>query len=54
MGFKWRPSSSYNPQSNTILETIHQVLAECLESFNLDEHTISEINEEIMAVKKDQ
>ena len=30
MGLKQRPSSSWNPQSNAILERIHQVLADCL------------------------
>ena len=36
MGLKRHPSSSWNPQSNAILERIHQVLADCLRPFNLD------------------
>ena len=42
MGLKQRPLSSWNPQSNAILERIHQVLADCLRSFNLDERTIND------------
>ena len=36
MGLNQRPSLSWNPQSNTILKIIHQILADCLWSFNLD------------------
>ena len=46
MGLKRRPSSSWNPQSNAILERIHQVLADCLRSFNLDERTINEMDDD--------
>ena len=42
MGLKQRSLSSWNLQSNPILERIHQVLADCLHSFNLDEHTLNE------------
>ena len=41
MGLKQYPSFSWNLQSNAILERIHQVLADCLGSFNLDEHLIN-------------
>ena len=46
MGLKRRPSSSWNPESNAILERIHQVLADCLRSFNLDERTINEMDDD--------
>ena len=42
IGLKQRLSSSWNPQSNAILERIHQVLADCLRPFNLDERTLNE------------
>ena len=42
MGLKQRPSSSWNPQSNAIPERSHQVLADCLRSFNLNERTLNE------------
>ena len=42
IGLKQRLSSSWNPQSNAILERIHQVLSDCLHSFNLDERTLNE------------
>ena len=38
--------SSWNPQSNEILERIHQVLADCLWSFSLDEQTINEMDKD--------
>jgi hypothetical protein len=37
MGLKKKPSAAWNPQSNTILEQIHQVLADCIRLFNLEE-----------------
>lgn len=37
MGMKKKPSSAYNPQSNAVLERVHQVLGDCLRSFNLEE-----------------
>ena len=46
MGLKRRPSSSWNPQSNTILERIHQVLADSMRSFNLDECTLNEMEDD--------
>ena len=36
MGLTKKPSASWNPQSNAILERVHQVLGDCLRSFNLD------------------
>ena len=46
MGLTRRPLSSWNPQSNAILERIHQVLADYLQSFNLDDHTVNEIDDD--------
>ena len=42
LGLKQRPSSSLNAQSNAILERIHQVLADYLCFFNLNERTIND------------
>ena len=36
IGFKKCPSNAWNPQSNAILERIHQVLADGLVTFNLE------------------
>ena len=36
MGLKKKPSNSWNPQSNAILERIHQVLGDGLRAFDLD------------------
>ena len=36
MGLKQCPSNAWNPQSNAILERIHQVLADRLVTFNLE------------------
>ena len=47
MGLKQCPLSSWNPHSNAILERIHQVLANCLRLFNLDKHTINEIDDDL-------
>ena len=47
MGLKQRPSSSQNSQSNAILERIHQVLADCLRFFNLDERMINDNDQDI-------
>ena len=43
---KQRPSSSWNPHSDAILERIHQVLADYLWSFNLDERTINNMDKD--------
>ena len=42
MGLKQKPSLAWNPQSNAILERIHQVLADCIRSFNLEEKVFNE------------
>ena len=36
MGIAAKPSGAWNPQSNAILERVHQVLGDCLRSFNLE------------------
>ena len=36
MGLKRKQSNSWNPQSNAILERVHQVLGDNLRSFDLD------------------
>ena len=36
MGLKKCPSDAWNPQSNAILERIHQVLADRLVTYNLE------------------
>ena len=41
MGLKAKESLAWNPQSNTILERIHQVLADCLVSFELEDVDIN-------------
>jgi len=35
MGMKKKPSLSWNPQSNAILERIHQILGDCLRTFGM-------------------
>jgi hypothetical protein len=42
MGLKTRPSNAWNPQSNAILERIHQVLADGLLTFDLEGTPIDE------------
>ena len=46
MGLKLCPSNAWNPQSNTILERIHQVLADGLVTFDLEGTPIDEDNED--------
>ena len=46
MSLKQCPSSFWNPQSNAILERNHQVLADCLRSFNLEKGTINDMDED--------
>ena len=36
MGLKRCPSNAWNPQSNSILERMHQVLADILVTFDLE------------------
>ena len=42
MGLEQKPSLAWNPQSNAILERIHQVLQGCLTAFQLDDKDINE------------
>ena len=37
MGLKRKPTMDYNPQGNSIIEQIHQVLGNQLRSFELEE-----------------
>jgi hypothetical protein len=46
MGLKQKPSAAWNPQSNAILERIHQVLADCIRSFNLEEREFNELDDD--------
>ena len=46
MGVKEKTSLPWNPQSNSILERIHQVLGDCLTTFELDELDINEDEED--------
>ena len=46
MGLKDKTSLPWNPQSNSILERIHQVLADCLTTFELEELNINEDEED--------
>ena len=41
MGLKKKPSNSWNPQTNAILEQIHQVLGDGLRAFDLDNMDIN-------------
>ena len=41
MGIKSKPKTDYNPQSNAILERIHQVLGNQLRSFELEERELT-------------
>ena len=42
MGLKKKPTTSYNPQSNAIIERIHQVLGDQLRTFELEERELTE------------
>jgi len=42
MGLKRKPSGAWNPQSNSVLERIHQVVKDCLLSFNLEQRDLHE------------
>ena len=46
MGLKEKTSLPWNPQSNSILERIHQVLADCLTIFKLEDLNINEDEED--------
>ena len=42
MGLKKKPSNSWNPQSNAILERVHQVFGDMLRAFELDDAVLDE------------
>ena len=42
MGMKRKPTTEYNPQGNSVLERIHQVLGNQLRSFELEERDLTE------------
>ena len=46
MGLKEKTSLLWNPQSNSILERIHQILADCQTTFELEEIGIKEEEED--------
>ena len=46
MGVKEKTSLPWNPQSNSILERIHQILGDCLTTFELEELNINEDEED--------
>jgi hypothetical protein len=43
-GLERKPSTEYNPQSNGIIERVHQVLANALRSFELEERELDSTN----------
>ena len=45
MGLKKKPTTSYNPQSNAIIERIHQVLGDQLRTFELEDRDFTEEEE---------
>ena len=47
MGLKVKESLTWNPQSNAILKKIHQVLANCLVSFELEDVDINSNNQDL-------
>ena len=46
MGLKKKTSHPWNPQSNSILERIHQVLGDGLRTFDLENMDIDESDED--------
>ena len=46
MSLKWCPSNAWNPQSNAILERIHQVLVDSLVTFDLEGTPFDEDNDD--------
>jgi transposase InsO family protein len=40
LGIKCRPTTSYNPQGNSIIERIHQVMVNMLRAFELEEREL--------------
>jgi hypothetical protein len=43
-GIEKKPSTEYNPQSNGVIERVHQTLNNALKTFELDEQELSETN----------
>ena len=43
-GLKKKNTTDYNPQSNAIIERAHQVLGNCLRTFQLDEQDLNQPN----------
>ena len=43
-GLERKPSTEYNPQSNGVIERIHQVLGNALRNFELEERELDETN----------
>ena len=46
MGLKEKTRLSWNPKSDSILERIHQVLTDCLTTFELEEININKEEED--------
>ena len=44
MGLTKKPSTDYNPQSNAIIERVHQVLGNCLRTFELQKQELDAVN----------
>lgn len=42
MGLKKKPSSSWNPQSNSVLERVHQVFGDMMRTFELGDQVLDE------------
>ena len=42
MGMKPKPTTAYNPQGNSILERAHQVLGNCLRTFQLEKRELDQ------------
>jgi transposase InsO family protein len=40
LGIKCRPTTSYNPQGNSVIERIHQVMGNMLRAFELEEREL--------------
>ena len=44
MGLERKPSTEYNPQSNAIIERVHQVIGNALRTFELEEQELDDVN----------
>jgi transposase InsO family protein len=42
LGIQCRPTTSYNPQGNSIIERIHQVMGTMLRAFELEERELDQ------------